>query len=167
MYIEFSWFGTHPSRSLAKSKRWRALSPHTLYSWCLSACNPLLISLCPAWSPLPYPLGHLIYTHIRGCYSHWPAVTPELYVSPPRSSLHCTEECPVGGAEALQRLRVWNKPGFLLPRPAPPSNLSPWMAPSFARLHIQTPECLPPLLPPIYCLGSTHLASVVLPSAHA
>lgn len=144
--------------------------PCPLTPYIAGVCLP--VTLCSPHSALHGPLYPTLWATSSTPTSVAATVidlltTPDLYVSPSRSSLHCTEECPVGGAEALQRLRVWNKPGFLLPRPAPPSNLSPWMAPSFARLHIQTRERLPQLLPPIYCLGSTHLASVVLPSAHA
>lgn len=90
-------------------------------------------------------------------------MTPGLSVSPSQMIYSLHRGIRGEGPQVHQKLCAWNRPDPSPPptttRPVPPSSLSLWMAPSFSRLHIWKPGCLPQLLPPVYCLVQSPLPS--------
>lgn len=141
-------------RELDKVMKTESSFPHSLWSWWLPACDPLLTSLFPAALQLPslHPLSGPPPTPTSvASIVIYLVITSDLCVSPSEiiSPLHRGIQWE---GPTFQRFRAGNKPDILLPRPAAPSPLSPWVAPSFCRLHTWKPGCGPQLLPPVGCL---------------
>lgn len=138
--------------------------PSHLRSWCLLACGPLLTSLCPAWAPLIYPWATSSTPTSVASTVIYLLMTPDRHVPPSQiiSPLHramsngsttdasqapCLEQARPPPPQTCSCFRLISVGGSVIHQVAYPDT---WVSAS-------TPASC-------YCLYSTHLAPVILPS---